>query len=249
MSEDLLQGVDVNLLMGGLSPNGEERVGIEMGELGETHTAFLGRPEIYAPEWTDYVMGHFQPNELKDGHPSVNGLRRVAAQLVGTITNSYPDVIDCPNENNNHGAVVKYMVTIDSMHAGREVTFGGAADVSRRNTHETYCKHAVATAESKAEGRALRKALMLNILSAEELIPAASDEAVPQELIKSSDTINSAQRAGINMLCKNLKISVDRLLGGQKIDEISYDRATELMKQLNLYQRQEVEVPSELIVG
>src|SRR4051794_38377276 len=42
-------------------------------------------PRIYEVGWNDYVMGEFQENEVEDGRPKVNGLRRLTRKLIGPI--------------------------------------------------------------------------------------------------------------------------------------------------------------------
>lgn len=122
-------------------------------------------PAITDVAWDDYVMSKFDSSELIDGHPNVVGLRRVARLLVGKIVDSYPSNVVPMGENR---ATVSYMISIVD-HDGTRLTFGDCADVTEFNTDIPFCLHAAAVASTRAEARALRKALCLKKVSSEEL--------------------------------------------------------------------------------
>ena len=69
------------------------------------------KPDYCSPEWNDYVMSHFQDNELIDGNPLTAGLRRVSELLIGVIVDSKPTQI-FPVQGDGVGrATVAYEVT------------------------------------------------------------------------------------------------------------------------------------------
>jgi len=140
-----------------------------------------------SPEWHEYVISQFTPDELVDGCPKCNGMRRVAGQVLGDITNSGATSYQVVNGDGGRCVVVNYSVTIDwkldvpvgytsfgSIGGGGFRTFGGLADCTEDNT--IFGKHPAATAESKAEARALRKALCINVVTAEEKLTGACEE-------------------------------------------------------------------------
>ncbi len=55
------------------------------------------------PEWNDYVLSHFQENEMFDGRPLCAGLRRVAEQLLGRVVSSRPTQIFAPTSGDEIG--------------------------------------------------------------------------------------------------------------------------------------------------
>ena len=60
-------------------------------------------PSIFSPEWHNYVMSHFEKNELIDGNPVCAGLRRVAEFLLGDIVETGPTQVDSPTDSDGPG--------------------------------------------------------------------------------------------------------------------------------------------------
>ena len=42
-------------------------------------------PKMDDPKWTDWVLSQFEPSELEEGLPKVDGLRRLTRKLIGPI--------------------------------------------------------------------------------------------------------------------------------------------------------------------
>lgn len=131
------------------------------------------RPTFGSPEWSDYVMSHFTEKELFNDYPKTDGLRRVASVLLGDIIDSYPEPVSSPILDSNGAvispAVIKHVVKFRWFADGTLRTFAEIADVSSFNAKDEFSKHSTSTASTKAEGRALRKALQLRTLAAEEM--------------------------------------------------------------------------------
>lgn len=175
--------------------------------------------------WSDYVLSHLFEDEMRDGHPTVDGLRRLVELLVGE-PNSETEVKQSPGPDNQFSATV-----VVHIEAGfRKVS--GAADVNPKNTEALYAKHATATAESRAEGRAYRKLLGLRgVLAAEEL-------ANENEIEDSTDKIKDHQIMMINVQAKNQNVNVEKWLETKnitvaKLDNVSNSKAIELCEELN----------------
>lgn len=114
-------------------------------------------PPITSIEWNDYVMSKFDEAELFDGMPLAAGLRRVAELLLGTIVYSGPTQVFPPKDDGSHGrATVVWKIEF-----ANGVCFSDVADCWEGNTDDAFCAFAVATAATRAEARALRKALRL----------------------------------------------------------------------------------------
>ena len=146
------------------------------------------RPSIFSDEWNEYVMAHFKSNELIDGNPICAGLRRVAELLLGDIIESGPEQVFPATDNNGPGrATVVFSVTFNWMNGGTVKTFKEVADVWHGNTDDLFCAHPGATASTRAEGRALRKALKLRCLAAEELAKKDIVDIV-QQAVKQAPT-------------------------------------------------------------
>jgi len=204
-------------------------------------------PSYVSAEWSDYVMSHFQPNELIDGNPICAGLRRVAELLLGTIVETGPEQVFPATESGKPGrATVVYKVIIDWMNTGFYKTFREVADVWHGNTDDLFCAHPVATASTRAEGRALRKALKIRALAAEEL--AKKDiVSIVQATTTSADwnpedTISNQQVTFVNNKCKQLDIDVRKFvnMGSKKyesVSDVTRNTAQKMLRQLNDYQQ------------
>jgi hypothetical protein len=225
--------------------------GSELQEVGEEETE-SDTPTIGSPEWNNFVLSHFQPDELYDGNPICSGLRRVAELLLGDIVESGPSVVFPPTSNDHHGrATVVYKVVflwrLDGSYSPR--TFSEAADVWEGNTDDMFCVHPVATASTRAEGRALRKALKIKGLAAEELSSRNASEVVRKaSVIQSSDgdfnpeeRVSSQQINFIDTKCKQLDINVMKFVNSGKKDYGSISRVTKetgsmIIRELNKLQ-------------
>ena len=208
------------------------------------------RPSIFSDEWNEYVMAHFKSNELIDGNPICAGLRRVAELLLGDIVESGPEEIYPATDNNGPGrATVVFKVVFNWMNEGTYRIFKEVADVWHGNTDDLFCAHPVATASTRAEGRALRKALKLRCLAAEELAKKDIVDIV-QQAVKQTPTsgeyeanknISSQQVQFIDNRCNQLDIDVVRFINiGENtyssINEVTKDNAKKMIKVLNTYQ-------------
>lgn len=105
-------------------------------------------------------------------------------------------------------AVEPYKINEDTIY-NSEVEFVGTADCSTRNTSGKFLNYPTAVAESRAEARALRKALGIKMLSSEEVglrenfgtLEASASNKADGQLI-----------AAIEKLCENRSIDPVRVL-------------------------------------
>jgi|TARA_Y100000004_G_scaffold80497_1_gene90488 hypothetical protein len=217
------------------------------------------RPSMFSDEWNEYVMAHFHSNELIDGNPICAGLRRVAELLLGDIVESGPEqVFPATDGLAPDRATVVFKVVFDWMNTGQVRTFKEVADVWHGNTDDLFCAHPVATASTRAEGRALRKALKIRCLAAEEL--AKKDIVnIVQESVKKAPTsgdyeadrqISSQQIQFIDNKCSTLDIDAFGFINmGEHtystISEVTKDCAKKMVKALNAYQ-QGTEIPEKI---
>lgn len=190
-------------------------------------------PTMDDPTWPDYVLKQLQQDEFYNNLPTTDGLRRVVNKLLGPIVYSMPTVIQSPNPQNDSRATVVWQVHVRWDNNPDDVRiFGDVADVYVGNTPIDYCIHATATAATKAEGRALRKALQLKkTITADE-----SSDITPEDPTK----INKTQISYINMMCERNDINVKKLLSMSKqypssdnVENMPYHVAVNLIKYLN----------------
>ena len=133
-------------------------------------------PNIFEPSWSDYVLSKFESDEMVDGNPTVDGLRRVTELVMGGITASTTEVIQVPTKENKGRATAIHTVSV-IMPDGISRTVSGSGDAWYKNTDMPYSKFPVAMAETRAEGRALRRLLQLRkVVSAEELSQNLDEE-------------------------------------------------------------------------
>ncbi len=177
-------------------------------------------PKMGEEGWTDYVLGLLRKDEMQDGNPTLFGLRRIAQQLISRIVECRTLVKQIPNPTNNFTATVVVEVTFTNYGGGKGGLWSGAADVSPANCMEEYAKHPTATAESRAEGRALRKALGINVHTVDEVGISPVD-------VNDDGLISSNQVSSIDMMATTrLHISVPALLSNLGITDRATDELT-----------------------
>lgn len=225
-------------------------------------------PDLGSEEWHDFVMNQFMRSELNNGYPKTDGLRRVAQILLGPIYDSGPVVLQLPTIYSITGegqsrnttfqpAVVRYDIIIGWHRDGRDENgrfltrrFSDVAEINNLNTTKEFIMHATASAATKAEGRALRKALQLRTLSAEEMeIPLKKEEAESQNFDElSSDKVKVDQMNFIDMFARRLDINLAKLLEKEGIKELNQENCLSLIEKLKIM-RQSKESIDESIKG
>ena len=224
----------------------------------EKDNEYLG-PAYGSEEWNDYVMSQFHSGELFDGNPTCAGLRRVSEELLGTIISSRPAQVWPATDSDGPGrATVVFEIVIDWMDSGQLKTFADVADVWHGNTDDLFCAHPVATASTRAEGRALRKALKVKCLAAEELAKKDIASIVRQTVQKPTDgewreddPISNPQINFIDAKCKQLDIDVMAFINSgensyESVQDVSKETASKMLGLLNEYQTKNKSIPKEV---
>lgn len=205
--------------------------------------------------WTDYVLSLLSDDEKIMGNPTTDGLRRVfEIALNCRIISSTSHVAQAPDPNNEKRATIVHSISYCLNDASLEsrglnvVSIDGAADVYWGNCDKVYRNHPVAVAETRAEGRALRRALKLRkVVAAEELADNIEDHPDGNSVSKiSSNQINFmdvlSKRLNINTisLLKSLDIAFDTVYN------ISHENAVVAIQTLSKYQQDMSSIPNEL---
>jgi hypothetical protein len=213
-------------------------------------------PHPLSPEWNDYVMNLFSDSELVDGNPLVHGLRRVAELVIGRIIFSGPTQVFPVQREDHHGrATVIFTVEFEN-----GMKYAEVADCWEGNTDDTFCAYAVAIASTRAEARALRKALKIRTVAAEELTKKDTAKIVRE--ISSTKTssdgdyndqsrISDAQLNFIDIKCKQLNINGTKLLkelfSADVNKKVSKKVASDIIDKLNDFQRDKSSIPESIL--
>lgn len=181
-------------------------------------------PKKSSPEWHDYVFAKFQSSELFNDLPTVNGLRRVAREVLGEPVFSgikQLTVTHGSNPNDPGRASCVYEVTYED-DSGLIRSYNGVGGSFVGNTNDEYAAFPESIAETRAESRALRKALGLNVHSAEE-ITQKNTAAVISDFVtestgeyKEESNITPSQIKLITKMCADLKV------GDRAIDVLKF---------------------------
>jgi len=210
-------------------------------------------PKPTSPEWNDYVLGLFDESELYEGRPLCAGLRRVAELLLGRIVSSRPTQIFPPTSGDQIGrATVVWEVIFED-----GSLFSDVADCWEGNTDDAFCVFNTATAATRAEGRALRKALRLKTVAAEEMtkkntasivrsISQTKNVATEGEY-DDSQRMTDPQANFIDVKCKQLNLNVAEFF--KEVFEVNIKRnvnkgqASAAIQKLNDYQQDKSLIP------
>lgn len=200
-------------------------------------------PEYAGPDWEDYVMKQFSEDELYDGeYPTLNGLRRVAYNLMGPFIKSGPVMVQA---NLPESAYCIYQVETED-----GSMFSAAADGHQNNIGGNYSVYPTTMAESRAEARVYRKMLMLSTAASEEI---QGKENLFKSVIKTeggfseTDPITQQQISIIKAKCKTTKINIDKLLGEFEFEDIKDLKKSDAVKVLKtITEYQEKGIPEKL---
>ena len=215
-------------------------------------------PHITSVEWHDYIMALFEENELIEGRPISAGLRRVSELVLGRIVSSGPTQVFPPKDDNGIGrATVVWKVEFED-----GTMFSDVADCWEGNTDDTYCAYAVATAATRAEGRALRNALRLRTVAAEEVTKKNTASIVrgisqsksmdnTQGEYEDNSRMTDNQANFIDVKCKQLNVDGSKFF--KEVFKISTSRkitkqqASNAIEKLNDFQRVSGDIPESIL--
>lgn len=204
------------------------------------------KPSIHSIEWTDYVLSLLSDDEKISGNPTTDGLRRIfEIALNCRVVSSTSQVVQSPEPNNEKRATVVHSITFILKETNTDteilntVTTDGAADVYYGNCDKIYRNHPVAVAETRAEGRALRRALRLRkVVAAEEIAKEIEDHPDSHNTTK----ISSNQLNFIDVLSQRLNINTTNMLeklgyNTKNVYNIEHSDAVKIIKTLSSYQQ------------
>jgi len=204
--------------------------------------------------WTDYVLELLAEDEKIMGNPTTDGLRRIfEIALDCVVTDSSSQVVQCPDPHNEKRATVVHSMTyvLNDSALPQEIkkrTVNGAADVYWGNCDKVFRNHPVAVAETRAEGRALRRGLKLRkVVAAEEIAEDIEDDPNGNSVSK----ISTNQINFIDVLSKRLNVDVLKLLNkldisSDSVYNIKHEEAVGLIRQLNSYQQNTDSIPTDI---
>ena len=211
-------------------------------------------PSMLSPEWHDYAMTLFTESEMVDGHPLVAGLRRVAELVLGPIMFSGPTQVFPVQREDHHGRAT----VIFSVEFANGMRYAEVADSWEGNTDDMFCAFAVAIASTRAEARALRKALKIKGVAAEELTKKDTAKIVrdisntknaSEGEYDDQSRMSDAQYNFIDVKCKQLNIDGEKLFARFSVDsgkKVSKKIASEIIDSLNDYQRDKSSIPQDI---
>lgn len=212
-------------------------------------------PSMLSSEWHDYAMTLFEESEMVDGHPLVAGLRRVSELVLGPIVFSGPTQVYPVQRDDHHGRAT----VVFSVRFANGMEYAEVADSWEGNTDDMFCAYAVAIASTRAEARALRKALKIRGVAAEELTKKDTAKIVRDisNTKKSSegeynehDRMSDAQYNFIDIKCKQLNIDGEKLFKQHSADnkkKVSKKIASDIIDVLNDYQRDKSTIPESIL--
>lgn len=184
------------------------------------------------PQWTQYVIGKFMDDEIDGKNPRVEGLRRVANQLVGELIEEGCDLVASPTEENRFRACAKawgVFLTPD----GIQKRFEALADAHSENCFEDYATYLVAMADTRAKGRMFRNALCLRrVVSAEEV----SKTMAMSTDIQQGGPIHVGQISMIRLIAQRHNFDIQKILDDLAIQYEVNDRTGDVNLQKLSYE-------------
>lgn len=206
-------------------------------------------------EWTDHVLSLLSDDEKIKGNPTTDGLRRIFELALNcVVVEAKSDVVQTPDPNNEKRATVVHTLSyvlkdlIDDQKAFKYRSVSGSADVYWGNCDKVYRNHPVAVAETRAEGRALRRALKLRkVVAAEELVEDVEDHPDQNSVSK----ITNNQINFIDVIAKRLNINVTELLKQNNLESVniyslSHEDAVKIIRLLSSYQQDMSNIVTEI---
>ncbi len=192
-------------------------------------------PRQTDPEWVDYVIDQLADHELSQGNPTTDGLRRVTEKIFGEIIESDTELLEVPKGVNGRTSA-KHTLVI-AKYNGNTIKVSACVDVLGDKLPYPFNQHLVSTVCTRAEGKALRRALKIRVVTAEELSNTEED------VVDSNESINDQQIAAIKTLAKRMDVDVEKFVKSSNkkvktLKEITNVQGRMMINTLSSYQRE-----------
>ncbi len=170
-------------------------------------------------------------------YPYLRGLKRLAHEHRGGIQQirSVPVKVPSVNKTGEKGQLPDCIAACTVAYYFKDGTvFEGSADASYLAHKAPFNKHLLATAESKAEARAIRRAFNISQVAKEEM-----GGGVDEEENRDDEPINDTQLEGIKRIAKRKRLSQKDVLVLIKrsdlgdIKQLTYGDAIKALKAVN----------------
>jgi hypothetical protein len=219
-----------------------------------------GIPSPLDPQWTKFILGQMEKNEIINGYPTCNGLRRMFELYIGEILECRIDIINSPTFNNKV-ATVKCGITYAPVAGTSRANckhIEDATDAHDGNTIIPFNMYLTATATTIAESRCLRKGLRLNTISNEEMMgtkDATPTDQILRNIANKPAPAESTQKHAIAQVCSKNGLGTNKVLKhlfdkkaitSSVLDEINYADAIAIMCQLTNWDRGQEEPDNSL---
>lgn len=189
-------------------------------------------PEYGSHPWSDYIKGQFEEDELINGHPKVDGLRRLVEEHLGPITHLQFKTIQGPSDQNGYTAVVECHVGLHNKQIELDVISSDVAEANNENLSDMVSIYKTQCAATRAEARVYRKLLRLyNVVSADELKNPFEEQG---------DKASANQVTLIEKMCEELHINMSKLCNLKKLTK---PKAQDLIGQLLSYKKDSNLIP------
>lgn len=176
-------------------------------------------PKIGSSDWTSFVLSKLSPDELFNGCPTYEGLRRICYDLLGTITDVDIDPVQAPNpQNGNHSCIVAKITIEHPINfnwlgdiAGRTIKYSQICDVFMGNGgKDTFAwRFSSATCWTRTKAALLRDAFRLKFVYTKEEMSELSDSESGVD-----GYINSNQVDIMDMICSRLNVNAGKFIKG-----------------------------------
>lgn len=213
-------------------------------------------PEYASEGWGQYVLSLLTPDELLNGLPKANGLRRVLNFVFDIISSGSKEIILKDSNEVLINWVIEFLprkqICFDATSPTLPVkSVTGFASASYENVKPPFNKYLAAVADTRAEARAMRKALLLNCIAAEEAEEHLEETAT-------TDLISENQKTIAKTMSDRLKVNLDKTIShysieitgkeGAKLDSLSRVEANKVLAVLNKFQANtKTPIPQEIL--
>lgn len=194
-------------------------------------------PVISDVGWHDFVISHLDENELFDGIPRMDGLRRLVELLVGKIKRVNTDIQIISTVNH---PVIVATATIELLDGS---IYSAASDASFYSVAPAFKNRLTAIADNRAKAKVYREILRLGNMSTSEEVSGSAD-------LDEQELMVATQKSLILRKAKELNIDVNKVcykLFARDLDSLTHSQAGSFIKDLSDWAAKRKEMPESFL--